>query len=266
MSVPKVGGKFRTIEVADGAVQGLLESTDRFNLVESTAGTGKSTMLRTFDAGLRLSGESATYLATATRALDVLRKNSSQAEAVAGFPASEAMQRAARGGRLVIGEAGMLGHRVAYRLFAAAKRGDMRFDLPGRLAPSRLGRARHRDAGAPGTWRPATISARRDQASGGEELPARGRIARAGRHARRLRHAQPSGLSPADQKGETATSPSPRTTYRPSPTATPGSGCSSAEGEAIITAIRGMLRCAGRLGEDERDFTRLVAANWLLPI
>jgi conjugative relaxase-like TrwC/TraI family protein len=55
------------------AVQGLLSSTDRVNLVDSAAGTGKSTMLRAFDEGLRLAGEDVTFLATTTQAVDVLR-------------------------------------------------------------------------------------------------------------------------------------------------------------------------------------------------
>ena len=79
------------------AVRGLLGSHDRVNLVDSAAGTGKSTMLKAYDDGMRRAGGKVTYLATTTQAVDVLRRDGFEAETVAKFLVSDKMQEAARG-------------------------------------------------------------------------------------------------------------------------------------------------------------------------
>jgi conjugative relaxase-like TrwC/TraI family protein len=247
------------------AVRGLLASSDRVNLVDSAAGTGKSTMLRAFDRGLRLAGENVTYLATTTQAVDVLRKDGFQAETVARFLASEAMQRAARGGRVVIDEASMLGHRDAYRLFAAAKEGNMRLDLlgdsrqhgsvargalmrvlqeHGGLQPFRLA-AIKRQAGK-GYRRAVELFARGETLEGFDTLDRLGWVRQIKEGDRN--HAIASDYAQALEGGHAWDQ-----VLVVSPT--------HAEGEAITAAIRGMLRRGGRLGKEEREFTRLVAAN-----
>jgi conjugative relaxase-like TrwC/TraI family protein len=247
------------------AVKGLLDSTDRVNLVDSVAGTGKSTMLKALDKGLRLAGENVTYLATTTQAVEVLRKDGFQAETVAKFLMSVKMQEAARGGRVVIDEASMLGHKDAYRLFAAAKEGGMRLDMLGdsRQHGSVARGALMRVLQEYGGLKPFRLSAiKRQEGMGykravelfsqGKALDGFDALDRLG-WVRQIRegdrnHAIASDYVQALNDGKTWDE-----VLVISPT--------HAEGEAITGAIRGMLRREGRLGKDEREFTRLVAAN-----
>jgi conjugative relaxase-like TrwC/TraI family protein len=107
-------------------VRSLLGSSNRVNLVEGPAGTGKSTMLKVFDVGMKMAGEEVTYLATTTAAVDVLRGEGFRAETVAYFLTSARMQAEARGRRVVVDEGSQLGHGDAFRLSAAAKSGNMK--------------------------------------------------------------------------------------------------------------------------------------------
>ncbi len=61
-----------------GGRAGLLDSSNRVNLVEGPAGAGKSSLLAKYDEGMKLAGEPVTYLATTTEAANVLAKD--------GFP------------------------------------------------------------------------------------------------------------------------------------------------------------------------------------
>ena len=106
--------------------RGLLESENRVNLVEGPAGAGKSSMLGTFDEGMRRAGQSVTYLATTAKAAEVLEKDGFDAHTVARFLVDEKMQVAARGGRVVIDETSMLGHKDAVRLFKLAEKLDLK--------------------------------------------------------------------------------------------------------------------------------------------
>jgi conjugative relaxase-like TrwC/TraI family protein len=108
------------------AVTSLLSSCDRVQLVDSAAGVGKSTMLSVYDRGMKLAGKPATYLATTTPAVGVLRADGFEAETVAKFLLSGKMQDAAWGGTVVVDEASMLGLKDSYRLFAVAKEKDIR--------------------------------------------------------------------------------------------------------------------------------------------
>lgn len=103
------------------AVTGLLSSHDRINLVDSAAGVGKTTALKTFDQGMRLAGRAVTYLGMNTKAVGVLQKDGFAAETVAKFLLSDKMQAAASNAYLVVDESSMLGHADAFKLFNIAK-------------------------------------------------------------------------------------------------------------------------------------------------
>jgi hypothetical protein len=125
------------------AVESLMTSCDKVQLVDSAAGVGKSTMLSVYARGMAMAGKSVTYLATTTPAVDVLRQDGFDAETLAKFLLSDKMQDAARGGTVVVDEASFIGLRDAYRLFKAAREKDISLVL---LGDSR----QHASAGAGG--------------------------------------------------------------------------------------------------------------------
>src|SRR5262249_34094167 len=106
--------------------QGLLNSSNRVNMVKGPAGAGKSYSLQKFDEGMRLAGETATYLATTAKAVKVLEKDGFQVNTVARFLVDAKLQKAASGGRLVIDESSMLGHKDAVKLFKAAEENNLK--------------------------------------------------------------------------------------------------------------------------------------------
>jgi hypothetical protein len=113
------------------AVESLMTSCDKVQLVDSAAGVGKSTMLSVYARGMAMAGRHATYLATTTPAVDVLRQDGFEAETLAKFLLSEKMQDAATGGTVVLDEASFLGLKDAYRLFQIAKDKDISLVLLG---------------------------------------------------------------------------------------------------------------------------------------
>ena len=113
------------------AVQGLLDSPNRVNIVDSAAGTGKTTMLHAYDQGMRLAGQKVTYLASTAPAVQVLRKDGFDAHTVARFLIDPKMQQAAKGGRIVVDETSMLGHKDAHALFRLADANDCSLILVG---------------------------------------------------------------------------------------------------------------------------------------
>jgi ATP-dependent exoDNAse (exonuclease V) alpha subunit len=114
------------------ATTGLLESSNRVNVVEGPAGAGKSRMLRKFDEGARLAGKGVTYLGTTSTAVRVLRKDGfKDTQTVARFLLDDKMKEAARGQRVVVDETSMLDHRTATRLVAAAREYDLKLIFVG---------------------------------------------------------------------------------------------------------------------------------------
>jgi conjugative relaxase-like TrwC/TraI family protein len=114
------------------AVLGLLRSANRVELITGPAGAGKSKLLKKFDEGAKLAGESVTYLGTTSTAVKVLKKDGfADAQTLAAFLLSDKMQAAARGGRVVVDETSILGHADAVRLFAAAKKNDLKLIFVG---------------------------------------------------------------------------------------------------------------------------------------
>jgi conjugative relaxase-like TrwC/TraI family protein len=247
------------------AVRGLLGSTDRVNLVDSAAGTGKSTMLRAFDQGLRLAGESVTYLATTTQAVEVLRRDGFQAETVAKFLLSDKMQQAASGGRVVVDEASMLGHADAYRLFQAAKDSGLRLDLLGdsRQHGSVARGALMRVLQEFGGLQPFRLAEIKRQESGnykeavrllseGKTLEGFDRLDRLG-WVRQVKEGDRNHAIASDYLQALKDGKEWDQVLVISPT--------HAEGGRITETIRQLLRREGRLSGAERVFTRLVAAN-----
>ena len=57
------------------ATLGLLRSANRVELLLGPAGAGKSKLLKTFDEGARLAGQSVTYLGTTSTSVKVLKKD-----------------------------------------------------------------------------------------------------------------------------------------------------------------------------------------------
>ncbi len=247
------------------AVRGLLSSSDRVSLVDSAAGTGKSTMLKTYDRGLKLAGANVTYLATTSQAVEVLRKDGFRAETVASFLMSEEMQKAARGGRVVVDEVSMLGHHDAVRLFEAARAGDLRLDLVGDsrqhgsvargalmrvlqqyggLTPFRLATIKRQESG--GYKHAVQLFSEGKSLDGFNQLDGLGWVKQMTEGERE--HAIASDYVEALRDGKDWDQ-----VLVISPT--------HAEGQRITDAIRRALKEDGRLGTEEREFTRLVAAN-----
>ena len=113
------------------AVTGLLESENRITLVEGPAGAGKSSLLAKYAEGMRLAGQSVTWLATTTDAAGVLAKDGFKVDTVARFLLDDRMQTAARHGRVVVDETSMLGHKDAVRLFKLAEANDLKLIFVG---------------------------------------------------------------------------------------------------------------------------------------
>src|SRR5262249_34023771 len=111
--------------------RGLLESCNRVAMVTGPAGAGKSYSLQKFDEGMRLAGETVTYLGTTAKAVKVLEGGGFEAKTVAHFLRDERMQAAARGGRVVVDEASMLGHKDAVALFRLGEKHNLKFIFVG---------------------------------------------------------------------------------------------------------------------------------------
>ena len=113
------------------AVCGLLRSNNRVNSIEGPAGAGKSSLLAKLDEGMKLGGQNMTYLATTAPAVKVLRKDGFDATTVAHFLLDTRLQDAARGGRVVVDETSMLGHKDAVELCRLARANDLKLIFAG---------------------------------------------------------------------------------------------------------------------------------------
>lgn len=247
------------------AVRGLLGSHDRINLVDSAAGTGKSTMLKAYDDGMRRAGGKVTYLATTTQAVDVLRRDGFEAETVAKFLVSDKMQEAARGGRVVVDEASMMGHGDAFRLFQAAKACDLRLDFLGDssqhgsvargalmrvlreyggIEPFRLAQIKRQEA-APYKAAVKLLSQGRTL-EGFDRLDALGWV-------KEMPEGDRDQAIASDYLDALKTCKKWDEVLVVSPT--------HVEGERITERIRLVLRAEGKLAREEREFSRLVPAN-----
>jgi conjugative relaxase-like TrwC/TraI family protein len=268
-------GSVRPVGMADGlergklndgqweTVVGLLNSENRVNLFEGPAGAGKSWSLQKFDEGMRLAGKSVTYLATSTDAVDVLKKEGFDANTVARFLLDEKMQNAAKGGYVVVDEASMFGHKDAARFFALADKLDLKVTLVGDpmqhgsvprgalmrvlkeyagLRPFRLTEImRQENADYRGAAKKLSEG---DTLGGFDALDRLEWVKEMSNPEERYRQIAADYLQALEDK---------KSVLVVSPT--------HAEAGKITREIRGVLREAGRLGAEDREFTRLVPVN-----
>jgi conjugative relaxase-like TrwC/TraI family protein len=128
----ELGGGKRLNDGQWEAARGLLASANRVNVIEGPAGAGKSSLLKKFDEGVKRAGKHATYLGTTSTSVKVLRKDGfDDTQTVARFLLDDKMKQAARGGRVVVDETSMLGHKDAARLIAVAKQYDLKLIFVG---------------------------------------------------------------------------------------------------------------------------------------
>lgn len=244
------------------AVRGLLSTGDRVAMVDAAAGTGKTTLLHAYDQGARLAGGKVLYLASTAPAVQVLRQDGFDAHTVARFLMDAKMQQDARGARIVVDEASMLGHRDAYRLFRLAKAHDAALIFLG-------DRRQHGSV-------PRGALMRLLQDYGGIE-PFRLQEIKRQTHqgylaaVKELSKGKPvEGFDRLDELGwiaqMDAVSMAPRIAGDYLHALNEGRSAlvvspTHAEAARITDAIRGTLREAGRLGTEETPFTRLVASD-----
>jgi conjugative relaxase-like TrwC/TraI family protein len=244
-------------------VTGLLNSSNRVNLVEGPAGAGKSWSLQKLDEGMKRAGESVTYLATTTDAAEVLQKDGFEANTLARFLLDERMQNAARGGRVVIDEIGMAGHADAFRLCKLAEKLDLKLILVG--DPMQHGSVPRgatirvlKEYGGIKPFRLTQIMRQEDTdylaaakllsegkaADGFDAIDRKGWVKEIAGDAERDAAIAAEYVQALKEK---------KSVILVSPT--------HAEGGRITQAIRSQLREAGKLGNEEREFTRLVPVN-----
>ena len=245
------------------AVCGLLQSENRINLLEGPAGAGKSSLLHKFDEGVRRAGQSVTYLATTSDAVEVLRKDGFETNTVARFLLDEKMQKAAAGGRVVVDETSMLGHKDAVKFFQAAERLNLKLVLVGDpmqhgsvprgalmhvlkhyggVTPFRLTEIMRQDD--PEYRQAATLLSQGETLAGFDAIDAKGWVREMASDEDRYRHLAADYLQARDER---------KSVIVVSPT--------HAEAARVTAEIRAQLRDAGKLGKEEHAFTRLVAAQ-----
>jgi conjugative relaxase-like TrwC/TraI family protein len=251
------------------AVCGLLGTSDRVAMVDSAADTGKSTLLSAYDRSMKLVGENVTYLGTTATSVKVLKKDGLSADTLARFLVDERMQKAAEGGRVVVDEVSMLGHQDAYTLFKLAEERDLSLVF---LGDSRQHASVARGAfmrilqeyGGIQPFRLTGIKRQQDAeylaavqelsqgkpVEGFDRLKAKGWVMEMGHQEDRGRHIAADYLRAME---DLKAIPENDRVLVVSPT--------HAEAAHITREIRSQLRQAGKLGKEDRDFTRLVAVD-----
>jgi conjugative relaxase-like TrwC/TraI family protein len=244
-------------------VTGLLESSNRVNLVEGPAGAGKSSMLGKYDEALRKQGQTVTYLASSTDAVGVLEKDGFKVKTVAHFLLDEKMQKAAAGSRVVVDETSLLGHKDAVKLLRLTEKNNMKLifvgdpmqhgSVPrgafmrvlkdyGYIKPFRLTEILRQET--PEYRAAAKLLSEGKSLEGFNALDALGWVKESADHDARVA-AIASDYMQALKDGASCLVVSP----------------THAEAADITAAIRGQLRAAGKLATAEQEFTRLVNTN-----
>ena len=232
-------------------------------MVKGPAGAGKSYSLQKFDEGVRMAGETAAYLGTTVTSVKELQKEKFEANTVARFLVDPTLQASARGGRVVVDESSMLGHKEAVKLFKLAEELKLKLIFVGdpmqhgsvprgalmrvleehaRLKPFRLTRImRQQDA----DYRAAAqLLSEGRTLEGFEALDRKEWVKEVTDPAARNRAMAEEYVQALSDKASV---------LLVSPT--------HAEAAAITREIRNLLRAEGTLGTDEREFTRLVQVN-----
>ena len=261
-----VAGELTRGKLNDGqweVVQGLLHSANRVSLVEGPAGAGKTTMLAAYDQGMRLAGESVTYLATTAKAVEVLAKDGFAVNTVAHFLLDEKLQAASAGGRVVIDESSMLGHKDAVKLFDIAQKQNLKLVFVG--DPMQHGSVPRgtflrtiKEHGRVMPFKLTEIMRQQDP-----EYREAAKLLSEGRTLDGFNALEDKGWVKAIE-GDEARTQAMAAEYLQA--LKDGASClvvspTHREAAGITSAIRAQLREAGKLGTEERLFTRLVAAN-----
>jgi conjugative relaxase-like TrwC/TraI family protein len=105
------------------AVRHVLGSRDRVMIIRGVAGTGKTTLEQEIAEALAEAGKPVVAMAQSVKARDVLREKAGlpAADTVAMFLKNEKMQKAARGGVILVDESSQLGTRDMRRVFDVAE-------------------------------------------------------------------------------------------------------------------------------------------------
>ena len=245
------------------AVAGLLGSSNRVNLVEGPAGAGKSFMLKAFDTAAKAQGQNVFYLATTTDAANVLARDGFTVNTVARFLVDEKLQNAATGCRVVVDESSMMGHKDAHRFFTLAQKLNLKPIMVGDPAqhgavprgallhvlktyagiqPFRLTEIMRQES--EDYRQAARLMAEGKTLEGFDSIDAKGWIREIGPAEERNREIAAEYVQARlDKKSVLVVSPT------------------HAEAASITSEIRAQLREKGLLKGEDRQFTRLVAAN-----
>ena len=240
------------------AVRHILSSRDRVILLRGAAGTGKTTLMQEAVEAIGEGGHQVVVLApSAGASRDVLRgAGFKDADTVAMFLKSEAMQRRAAGQVVWVDEAGLLNSQDTAALFDVAERVNARVILMGdrrqHSSPSRGSPLKllEEEAGVPsvavteimrqeGDYKKAVRLLSEDKvAEGFDELERLGWVREVGDKERYLRLAESYIAASAEKRPDGER----KTALVVSPT--------HAEGQRITEVIRGELAAKGKLGEE----------------
>jgi conjugative relaxase-like TrwC/TraI family protein len=241
---------------------GLLESPNRVEMLLGPAGAGKTELLKKVDEGMRRAGRGVTYLATTSDAVGLLAKDGFAVNTVARFLLDQKMQTAAKGGSVVIDESSLLGHKDALRLIRIAREKQLKLIFVGdaqqhgsvgrgafirvmtdygNVTPFRLTEIIRQED--PRYLEAAKLLSQGDTLAGFDAIDAMGWVRQMEGDDRYLHMAADYLQAVEDKKSVIVISPT------------------HAEAACVTQAIRHGLREAGALGEEEREFTRLVPVN-----
>lgn len=112
------------------AVQTLLKSNDRINILQGAAGSGKSTLLSELASGIREAGKSVMAVAPSTAARDILRKEGFKAETISALLHNKTLQNQLKD-VLFVDESSLLGVRTANQLVELTEQRKSRLIMSG---------------------------------------------------------------------------------------------------------------------------------------
>lgn len=240
----------------------LLTCSDRVMIIRGAAGTGKTTLIKEAVQRMNEAGKHVTMLAPTTAAVGVLGKDGFAANTIAAFENNRDLQASALDGVILVDEAGLVGSKTMGNLFELADRLNARVILMGdkrQLASVERGsplRVLEDIAKIPvsevteirrqrGEYKEAVkLLSKGNTLEGLDKLDAMGRV--------KLMPVWDSYKPIARQyvdaleKNETALIVCP----------------THVEGDKITDEVRKRLKEKGRLGDEEKVFTRLVPVQW----
>jgi hypothetical protein len=251
------------------AVELPLRSTDRVMIIKGKAGTGKTTLTAEAVEQIEARGKRVVIVAPTTPAVGVLLNDGFEADTLARLLVDPTLQERARGGYVVLDEAGLVGSKSMASFFDAAAKLNARVLLLGdtaqltsveRGAPLRVLEEIGKVAVAEVTeirrqkskeYRDAVKFLASGRAGEGlDKLDAMGRV--------KLMPVwdkyQPVAKEYADRLGEVKTADRQRQAILICPT--------HAEGRELLQSVRDELRRRGMIGAEDRELRRLVPLQW----